>query len=370
MNSNELSRGLRSFGVRVLTAGLIVCASQSSPVIGRIRAADSPATPANAQQAAWTQGMILAELAWLGNPATFHEHLRAVQVGDCLEIHGAVSNESTRNLAMKLAREASHMTIVDHMQIALAPVAPVPARSLNMVYRDSVQTLYHSCPQLSRSLTVSTQDQGEVLVRGEVATLEDRLAISRALKSVAGCNCVRNQVRARAAGLNAITTVASKAPVQDNSLLVRLGIMQPRMEPVHSAPMIARAEPTREVPGLTASKPQVASLPAPGSSTLKKPATVPPVVTPVSLEQPRVTESPILLTSAPERHDTSKLRSSIASTCGVPETWVKVVAGEGKSLTITLAVADLESGQHLAEKVLALPELVPFGVSLDVTLAK
>jgi hypothetical protein len=241
---------------------------------------------------------------------------------------------------------------------------------LNMVYRDSVQTLYHSCPQLSRSLTVSTQDQGEVLVRGEVATLEDRLAISRALKSVAGCNCVRNQVRARAAGLNAITTVASKAPVQDNSLLVRLGIMQPRMEPVHSAPMIARAEPTREVPGLTASKPQVASLPAPGSSTLKKPATVPPVVTPVSLEQPRVTESPILLTSAPERHDTSKLRSSIASTCGVPETWVKVVAGEGKSLTITLAVADLESGQHLAEKVLALPELVPFGVSLDVTLAK
>src|SRR5207247_3018885 len=100
------------------------------------------------------------------------------------EIHGAVSNETTRKLAVKLAREASHMTVVDHLEIASVPVVADPKRSLNMVYRDSVQALYHGCPQLSRSLSVTSQDRGEVIVRGEVATLEDKLAISRCLKSV------------------------------------------------------------------------------------------------------------------------------------------------------------------------------------------
>jgi hypothetical protein len=262
------------------------------------------------------------------------------------------------------------MTTVDRMQLTLAPVPPVPARSLNMVYRDSVQALYHTCPQLSRSLTVSTQDRGEVLVRGEVTTLEERLAISRALKSVAGCNCVKNQVRARAAGVTAISTIASKPTMQDNSLLVRLGIMQPRMEPVQSTTMIARAVPTRDVPTLTAPRPQVASLSVAAAPSTKAQAPVPAVVTPVSMEQPKLPESPILLTSARAIPDTSKLRGSIASVCGVPEYCVKLVASEGKALTITLSVPDLEWGKVMAAKVLAMPELVPYGVSMDVTLAK
>ncbi len=371
MNSNEVRRVLRSFGTGILSTGLIVCASQSTAVIGSVRAADSnPPATVSAQQTAWTQGMMMAEIAWLGNPTTFHEHLSAVQVGECLEIHGAVSNEATRNLAMKLAREASHMTTVDHMQISLAPAPAAPARSLNMVYRDSVQALYHSCPQLSRSLTVSTQDRGEVLVRGEVATLEERLAVSRALKTVAGCNCVKNQVRARVAGVNAIGTIASKPTVQDNSLLVRLGIMQPRVESVQTTTMIARSSPSRDLPPMSAPRSQIAALPASPAPKPNPQASVPPVVMPVSMQQPKLSESSIVLTSARAMPDTSKLRSVIASTCGVPEYCVKIVAGEGKALTITLSVADLDWGKEMAAKVLAMPELVPYGVSLDVTLAK
>ena len=371
MNSHEIGRVLRSFSARLVTTGLIVCASQTTAVVGPACAADSnPVTTASTQQTAWTQGVILAEIAWLGNPATFHERLNAVQVGECLEIHGTVSNDSTRNLAMKLAREASHMTTVDHTQLAAAPVAPVPARSLNNVYRDSVQALYHTCPQLSRSLTVSTQDRGEVLIRGEVATLEDRLAISRALKTVAGCNCVKNQVRAKAMSVNALTTIASKPAVQDNSLLVRLGIMQPRTESAPSMPMVARTSPARDIPAMPGANSQFVSLPTTPARTVAAESPVATVLSPTTREQPKFSESSILLTSATTSSNTSKLRDAIALACGVPDSWVKVVPGEGKSLAITLSVASLESGKQLAEKVLAMPELVPYGVSLDVTLAK
>ncbi len=381
MKTNRASKSCQRLGKRALTAGLIAWACHVDGTFCCVRADGVPQTPAaTAQQKGWSQGVILTEIAWLANPATFHERLTAVQVGDCLEIHGTVSNDANRNLAMTLAREASHMTTVDHMKNALAPALPAPGRSLDMIYRDSVHALYHSCPKLSRGLTITTQDQGEVLVRGEVPTIEDKLAVSRALKGVAGCNCVKNQVRTRSATVETLNAAAAKPTLQDNSLLVRLGLMQPRTEIVSPAPMVARNMTPIEIPKPASTRPQIAVAPVVVSNRLTVAANQPivPALAPTATSHiitepktPQPSEGQILLTSSSSSGmDTEMLARAIALTCRLELNRIRVVAGEGKSLTITLAVTDLEAGKQMAAKVLAMPELVPFGVNLDVSLAR
>jgi hypothetical protein len=362
----------------MLAGGLIAWAAQTPASLSFAIADDSTSVPTvTAQQTAWNHGMVSAEIAWLSNPATFHEQLIAVLAGDCLEIHGAVSNEAARSLAMKLAREASRMTIVDRMETARAPALAAPDRSLNMVYRDSVQALYHECPLLSRALTVSTLDRGEVIVRGEVATLEDKLAISRCLKSVAGCNCVKNQVRTKT-GMQAVYNVtAPKQLPQDNSLLARLGIVQPRTEVPGSPSVIVHNYPARDSVQPVSTKPELATVPSAGvSQPPARPALLPEIVSTAAAEHRQEAREaktspivePILLTSTTAAFDTSKLRHAIAVTCGIDENAIRVVANDAKSLAITMSLPDADTGKNLATKVLAMPELVPYGVTLDVSI--
>ena len=379
MKSNDIWRDLRSIGTRALTGGLMALAAQTPLAFCQIPG-DEPS--ASVQHAAWNQGVMAAEIAWLANPATFHENLTGAVAGDYLEIRGSVSNEATRMVAMRLAREASRMPVVDHTETASAAAPASPDRPLNAIYKDAVQALYHGVPHLSRGLTVSTLDRGEVVVRGEVPTLEDKLAVSRCLKLVAGCNCVRNQVRTRvtSAATSTVATV-SKPPLQDNSLLARLGLVQPRTEVPYSSPALAHTYPTRApaVPG--SAKPELVALPTNATNVSPpqvKIESMPDFVPPLSADSWRENKvaraapvaSPIILTSATTMSDASKLRLAIAETCGVEESKVRVVSGAEKALTITLTVPDVEAGTRLAAKVLAMPELVPYGVSLDVSIAR
>ncbi len=75
-----------------------------------------------------------------------------------------------------------------------------------------------------------------------------------------------------------------------------------------------------------------------------------------------------MLTSATAAVDTGKLRHAIAVTCGMDESAIQVVARDAKSLAITMALPNEIMGKSLATKVLAMPELVPFGVTLDVSI--
>lgn len=398
MMSCRFWRRLGSIGTGLVAGGIMAWSAQM-PAARSVAGADSspPSKGSNAQQLAWERAVCLAELAWLGNPATFHEHLSAVLAGDCLEIHGTASNETTRNLAMKLAREASHMTVVDHMGIASVPAQPAPSRSLTMIHQDAVQTLYHSCPQLARSLTVSTQDRGEILVRGEVPTLEDKLTVSRVLKVVAGCNCVKNQVRAKAGSSISVNAPGAKPPLEDNSLLARLGLVTPRTEIVANSPPVVRHSVSREPAPQVATSPLSApknsvreaakpaapkteiaaapktsvSPPRPTTGLLLLPTPSDEKRTPAAAVSPQPVAGSILLTSttaAPT--ETDRLRRIIAISCGLEEKAVEVVAKEAKSLTITMTLPDVETGKSMAAKVMAMPELTPYGVSLDVRIGR
>jgi hypothetical protein len=379
MGSNNMWRELRSIGTRALTGGLMVLAAQTPVAFGQ-RQGDEPS--ASVQHTTWNQGVVAAEIAWLANPTTFHENLTAALAGDYLEIRGSISSEATRMVAMRLAREASRMPVVDHMESASAPAPASPDRPLNSIYKDAVQALYHGVPQLSRGLTISTLDRGEVVVRGEVPTLDDKLAVSRCLKLVAGCNCVRNQVRTRVTS-SAPSTIAtvSKAPVQDNSLLARLGLVQPRTEVPYSSPAWTQTSPSRATALPKSAKPELVALPTNATNTPPpqvRSESMPDFVPPISAESWRENKvaktapivEPIILTSANIMSEAGKLRMAIAETCGVAETKLRVVAGADKTLTVTLSVPDVETGTRLAAKILAMPELVPYGVSLDVSIAR
>ncbi len=380
MKSKATWRSLRALGTRALIGGWIACIAHAHTGVGRAFADDPVSVaPATAQQLAWNHGLLSTQIAWLGNPATFHEHLTAVLAGDCLEIHGTISNEAARSQAMNLAREASRMTIVDHMETAKVPALPAPQRSLNMIYRDSVQALYHGCPQLSRALTVSTLDHGEVIVRGEVPTLEDKLAVSRCLTSVAGCNCVKNQLRTKTGAQAALNVATPKPLPQDNGLLARLGIVQPRTEIVNSSAAIVHSPPSRDPLAPTVAKPELAALPSSGTAPASaRPALLPEIVSASAAENRRESGGlstkpnvdPIVLTSATAALDTEKLRHAIAVTCGMDERAIRVVAHDAKSLAITMALPNVDMGKSLATKVLAMPELVPYGVTLDVRIVQ
>ena len=377
MRRNDIWRDLRSMGTRALTGGLMLLAARTPVAFCQMPGAEPSAS---VMHTAWNQGVVAAEIAWLADPATFHENLTAVVAGDYLEIRGSVSNEAARMVAMRLAREASRMPVVDHAETASAPVLASPDRPLNSIYKDAVQALYHGVPHLSRSLTISTLDRGEVVVRGEVPTLDDKLAVSRCLKLVAGCNCVRNQVRARVT-LAATSTVATaaKPAAQDNSLLARLGLVQPRTEAPSSSQALAHTYSNRAMPG--SAKPELVALPTNATNTSPpqvKSDSMPDFVPPLPAESWRENKvaktapivEPIILTSANTMSEVGKLRLAIAQTCGVEESKLRVVTGAGSALAITLSVPDIEMGTRLAAKILAMPELVPYGVSLDVSIAR
>jgi hypothetical protein len=377
MRSNEMWRNLRSIGATALTGGLMVLATHA-PALGQ---APGDEVMASVQHTGTDQGVVAAEIAWLANPITFHEDLTGAVVGDYLEIRGAVSCDAARMLAMRLAREASRMSVVDRIETAKAPAQASVDRPRNAIYKDAVQALYHGVPLLSRGLTVSTLDRGEVVVRGEVPTLEDKLAVSRCLKTVEGCMCVKNQVRARVGVSTSPTLTVSKPSLQDNSLLARLGVVQPRTEPPYSPQALAHITPSRPTV-LPGSSPSVlVALPTSDSSPSPrqvKSEALPEVVATSSADswhENRVSKStpvsePIVLTSASAMGETAKLRQAIVAACGVNESMVRVVGGASKALDISVTVADLEMGQRVAAKILAMPELVPYGISLDVSVAR
>lgn len=401
MRNCNLWQGWSAIGIVMVTLASITWCMSDSACLRAARPDETLAvSPSNPQVLARQHAVLAVEIALLGNRATFPEPLTAVLVGDYIEIHGAVSSTGKRMLAMWLARGVSHMTVVDHMTIASAPLPATAIRPAHALSQDAAQAVYHCCPQLFRSLSVTVQEGGEVLVRGEVPTLEDKLSVSRCLKSVAGCNAVNNQARVRASTSVVHKAPAAKSPVQDNSLLARLGLVQPRTEIVSASPAIVRHQvarvpaidspapsstalvrnsPAREPASVSNQPPHVAAAPpAPKVSTPYAHPTVAPEIPRASAaEKPALTGdsvSPvagsILLTSTPAPSETDRLRRAMAVACGIDESAIAIVAKGPKALAITLTLPDVETGKLMAAKVLAMPELVPYGVTLDVSIAR
>ncbi len=134
------------------------------------------------------------ELAWLADPVTFPHALEARVIGTVLEVRGEVPNETIRQQALRMARDASGMRIMDGLQLRHKPQRPSVGRPSGWLHQQAITALQHALPQCVGGITVDTWTDGQVVVKGTVPTYEDKLTASRCLHGVSGCNCVINQL--------------------------------------------------------------------------------------------------------------------------------------------------------------------------------
>jgi hypothetical protein len=137
---------------------------------------------------------IKVELAWLEDTETFPCQIAALFRSGDIEVRGYVPSEAVRDKAVRIARDASSATIVDHIHVV--PTVIQPSRALT---KEALQPAIALCLRTNFSgqlagLQVSCNDRGEVTVKGSIATRDEKLAISKRLQTIAGCTCVHNRL--------------------------------------------------------------------------------------------------------------------------------------------------------------------------------
>src|SRR5262249_23822789 len=123
--------------------------------------------------------------------ATYDLPLTVRVEDDGLSLHGQVNDEHTRLHALRVARQACYLPIKDAMQgpTPRAPIQPVHLDALRRTVRD---VLEHSLGNRLGETDVRLSGEGQVRLTGQVATVEDKVTASRALRGLPGCHSVVN----------------------------------------------------------------------------------------------------------------------------------------------------------------------------------
>ncbi len=340
------------------------------------------------------------ELAWLGDPLTFSYGLLAHCDGKTVELHGTIPDERVRQRAIQLARAQTRLPLVDALRTHPYHLARRTATETPQeLERSALRLLVENCGPAARGFEVRADADGKVLVRGVVASYETKLTVSRTLHLLGGCTCVNNQLTVRSVERDGLTY----AQVLDDATYLVAIAPAPRTETSPPAQPSDAAEYRRPQPAVR----QVAAAPAPAlpssPSTVQpaSPARVVPVAlatpqpgasttTPVvhqepaaaTLGKPYVTmgyvtfpdgdPAPPLAPAAPVPSGPTAaiscelLRQRVLSVCGMAARDVRVVAEGGDRLTVHITLMDSAAGERLSRQILAMPELGPFRVFLQV----
>jgi hypothetical protein len=167
-------------------------------LLGSVLAPRLPAEPASppstsvstSQQQAWK-----VELAWLADPSTFPCPLQAQVAGDTLEVQGYVPSEAVRRQALSLAEQECSLQVIDQLKIHPQASRPVdrPIRP-TALGRGAVHLLMASLGKRARGFRVEANSRGQVIVEGKSRSLEEKLAVSRRLQLLYGCQAVINRL--------------------------------------------------------------------------------------------------------------------------------------------------------------------------------
>jgi hypothetical protein len=134
------------------------------------------------------------ELAWWANPATFVDSLHVRIVGSALEVSGTVSNEAAHQQALKIAREESSMRVIDNVKVHRKMEFPTVTKPTSLLHHQATDALHKAMPHGDGGITVDIWTKGQLVVKGTVATLEDKWLASDTLRRLGGCGCVINQL--------------------------------------------------------------------------------------------------------------------------------------------------------------------------------
>jgi osmotically-inducible protein OsmY len=194
---------------------------------------------------------IKTQLAWLANPGTFPYALKAQVKGSSMEVSGTLPTASLHAEAVRIARDECGMPVKDNIATNAHATVPPTSKPAQVLSRDINNTLAEAMPRLFDGMTISVWMRGQVVLKGTVTTLEDKLAASRCLQGVAGCSCVVNQLQVKrpvtaktmpwaqnGAGMSTTATVGSNVKVEQVQILApqSLRLETPVQSPAPPAP--------------------------------------------------------------------------------------------------------------------------------------
>ncbi len=143
------------------------------------------------------EAMTNVQIAWLADPGLYTCNLSARLTAKGLEVHGYIGSEAIKQKAIAIARALYAGPVIDQLQIhqgipiqlsrGAAPdeLAQMASDALAEAMGDKVLNLRVVCPS-----------PGRVEITGSIPTLEDKLAVSKCMKSLSGCTHVVNRTSA------------------------------------------------------------------------------------------------------------------------------------------------------------------------------
>jgi hypothetical protein len=249
------------------------------------------------------------ELDWLADPLTFPYSLEAVRDRSRIEVRGVVPNQQVREQALQIARSHTSLPLRDALKEDPKLRVRTERRSRTELQEAVAQTLHEAFPRRQSVLAIVCSAEGIVTIQGLVPSLEQKLALSRALQRLPGCACVVN-----------LTEIHELAPVAAQGAAPRLSAVALVKEPVaRELPPLEpepwfRMEPER-LPNLELASEESSAPPVSNPARNPVPRTVPPP------ERPREQTSapPVGLPVSPRVHLTGSTQAEPVASVPLPK---------------------------------------------------
>ncbi len=183
----------------LLAGGLTVCGA--APSLWSASPAQTGAVPPPAVAAADpgatkpTAEALRIELALLEDPATFPCDLRARASATNIVLSGMVPNEDVRRQALALARKQTTVPVQDGLAVHTEFTARVAKQKPEVLARAALDLLPGVLGAQADKIIVKSDVYGRLILQGDVGSLEDKHAVSKACRQLPGCICVVNRIR-------------------------------------------------------------------------------------------------------------------------------------------------------------------------------
>jgi hypothetical protein len=339
--------------VVVVFASLIITPRADAQLLWRLfgpKTTDKNPPPKNAQPDPRRSVEVNVEIAWLADPVTFPYYLEAKIASSKLEVRGYVPNKAVREHAMRIAQMYSSLPVIDSMKEHASLTVksnPMPAAQLQ---KSAVSSLKVALPKQYQQLKVESGADGKVFVLGTVSTIEEKMAVSNALRRLHGCTSVQN--------LTMLATEVAQNPPNEKTPFVKTS--NPKEKP-----MVAqdKSKPWLQFPW---SKNNSGSTKEPPLLDQSKDKNKGPTI--VDTKKPDPKEGPILITNgAPVVKDNppapstkplsaNELRKRIMAAFPQAKN-VDVQMAANQEVRITIEIRSENEITAAAERIFAIPEL-------------
>jgi len=148
----------------------------------------APLTPLAARQ--WE---CEAELALQADPVTYPYSIRPLMQQGVLELRGYVPSLAVKERAVSLVQSAVPVPVADRLKVFAQVAGPMTTRSADPLAQARAR-LSHAGLAPGATVTVDQAEDGLLVLRGQVATLEQKMALTKSLRGLPGCVAVRNEV--------------------------------------------------------------------------------------------------------------------------------------------------------------------------------